>query len=260
MRILKIADGFITNSSSANALVILALRKGKELAAMLEKLGIPGMDAYRFDDSDDIISDLIEDNEIDKCVKDLMQDYDLLASFICIGAYGDDLESVGYEDGEHTEFRNILFETISRVPKRLIGNDLLLLESVNVEMERFSSPLGEETRHKRFISSITGKNYLVEKKSPLDMNKFIGLKVTIHNGTVVNIIDSEDNTGLFNIATYRDLIISPENHDQKFKLDSLMVKIDESSRKYIESNMLPIIGRLIDDSKWGIILIDIRND
>ncbi len=37
MRILKISDGFVTNSSSDNAIIIIAVKKHKQLSDYVEK-------------------------------------------------------------------------------------------------------------------------------------------------------------------------------------------------------------------------------
>ena len=41
MRILKIIDGFVTNSSSSGVVIILALQKGKNMKDFIKKIGIP---------------------------------------------------------------------------------------------------------------------------------------------------------------------------------------------------------------------------
>ena len=50
MRILKIIDGYVTNSSSSGVTIVVALKKGKKLGDILEKIGLSSEFAYRFDE------------------------------------------------------------------------------------------------------------------------------------------------------------------------------------------------------------------
>ena len=79
MKILKIIDGFVTNSSSDSATIIIALRKGKDIKDIVKSIGIP---RHLPDDFYDFTEDLeyIEDYEIEK--DHLTDEYNILINSI----------------------------------------------------------------------------------------------------------------------------------------------------------------------------------
>ena len=80
MRILKIVDGFITNSSSSGVVIILALQKGKSLREVIKKIGSPtNLPRYFYDFENFLKSEYFEDYE-DLEVEHLMDEYDILVN------------------------------------------------------------------------------------------------------------------------------------------------------------------------------------
>lgn len=47
---MKIVDGFVTNSSSVGTTIVVALKRGKDLREMLEKIGLSSEFSSRFED------------------------------------------------------------------------------------------------------------------------------------------------------------------------------------------------------------------
>lgn len=89
MRILKIIDGFVTNSSSDSAAILIALRKGKSLKEVMKNVGIPAHlpeEFYGFNQED--IDNITEDYEIE--VDHLTDEYDIMMNYITTISWGDD--------------------------------------------------------------------------------------------------------------------------------------------------------------------------
>ena len=87
MKIFKIIDGFVTNSSSDSAAIIIALRKGKSLEQIMKKVGMPvhlPKDFYDFNEDIEYIEDY--DIEIDH----LTDEYNIMMNYICTASWGDD--------------------------------------------------------------------------------------------------------------------------------------------------------------------------
>ena len=104
MRILKIMDGFITNSSSSSNTIVLALRKGVKLEEMLEMLGLSSEYASRFDREHSSVTKRlkwkIDDGYLDANIYDLQQEYDILIARIITYGFGDWVDDV-----DHSDFR-----------------------------------------------------------------------------------------------------------------------------------------------------------
>jgi len=131
MKILKIMDSFVTNSSSVSSAVILGLKKGKNFKEMLRKIGLEEFD-FRFEKAkkEDLEDYQLSEINYDEWIKE----FDLYIVHICIGAYGDDLEHWGHQDGEHSELRDQLFEGVHRLPQKLVNDDLLIIYIDEVDM------------------------------------------------------------------------------------------------------------------------------
>lgn len=89
MKILKITEGFVTNSSSDSAAIIIAVRKDKSLKEIMKKIGIPTHlpeDFYDFDQED--IDDYIEESDME--VDHLTDEYDIMKNYITTISWGDD--------------------------------------------------------------------------------------------------------------------------------------------------------------------------
>lgn len=89
MKIIKITEGFVTNSSSDSAAIIIAVRKDKSLKEIMKKVGIPSHlpeGFYDFDQED--IDDYIEDCEME--VDHLTDEYDIMKNYITTMSWGDD--------------------------------------------------------------------------------------------------------------------------------------------------------------------------
>lgn len=86
MKILKIIDGFITNSSSSSATILIALRKGKDLKEIAKKVGMYTQLPESFYDFTEKLGD-IKDWDIE--VDHLTDEYDLMINYILTYSFGD---------------------------------------------------------------------------------------------------------------------------------------------------------------------------
>ena len=126
MKIIKITEGFVTNSSSYSGTIIIAVRKGKELYTMLEKVGIPKDFASRFENI--ISSEVLERRNI--FIEDLTDEYEILEASVLLAARGDDREGGAPEEGEDNELRWFIEEhdnTIER--EELVQDNMILIYS-----------------------------------------------------------------------------------------------------------------------------------
>ena len=107
MRILKIANGFITNSSSMGADVIIAVKKGQNLKKIFKKLGIHKYVSNCFKEHPEIFEKIKANREskhkfeIFK-INHLIEEYDFLYASFLLGTYGDD--SLEVDDDDQFEY------------------------------------------------------------------------------------------------------------------------------------------------------------
>lgn len=136
MRILKIVDGFVTNSSSSGNTILLALKKGKKLGEMLEKIGLSSEFTDRFEEEhgldDSYLNDWVEDDYLDLNIYDLQEDYDILKALIITHGFGGEIEDV-----DHSDFRKKFYDEFlgEDLPLKLVGNDFLFLHSLNEDLQ-----------------------------------------------------------------------------------------------------------------------------
>lgn len=130
MRILKLINGFVTNSSSSSAPVILAGKKGKKLEDLFNELGISSGLTYHFRKDEGVI------NRYKLEVNDLKESYEFYIAYICLYDWGDgDLweDEEGWDpsdgpierDDELTQKLDLFNDRKSR--ENLIKDDLILL-------------------------------------------------------------------------------------------------------------------------------------
>ena len=87
LRILKILEGFVTNSSSASATILLAARKGKNLGDLFNQIGFSRDWTKEFLNDMEEIEDWFRDSlEFD----DLLDEYDLYLMNFCTASWGDE--------------------------------------------------------------------------------------------------------------------------------------------------------------------------
>ncbi|TKJ18693.1 MAG: hypothetical protein CEE43_17420 [Promethearchaeota archaeon Loki_b32] len=116
MRIIRIMDGFVTNSSSDSATIIIALRKGRDLVEAMKKIGVPSdlpENFYNFTDN----LEYIEDYEIE--IDHLTDEYDILINDI-LTMDSDDFYEIPYEELEALRWMAYTLEEKS-------GKDLIFL-------------------------------------------------------------------------------------------------------------------------------------
>ena len=124
MKILKITDGFVTNSSSYSGVILIAVRKGTDLGNLLEQIGIPPIFSERFEGIR--YDDQYEDIEFD----DMTDLYDILEAWVLLAAYGDNLVSGDPEEGENNPLRWFCEENDGcETRKKIVNDDLILLYS-----------------------------------------------------------------------------------------------------------------------------------
>jgi hypothetical protein len=127
LKIIKITDGFVTNSSSFSGVMLIAVKKGKDLKTLLPMIGIPAKFHERFyevkyeEDYDDLKVEY----------DDLTDEYYVLEASALLAAYGDEALNGAPPEGEKNPLRWFIEkndQTVSR--KNLIGDDLILLYSM----------------------------------------------------------------------------------------------------------------------------------
>jgi len=117
MRIIKITDGFLTNSSSYNGTMVLATRKDKDLKDILPKLGIPSSESYFFKKYKD---------EYDIKIDDLTDEYNLFEVSRVISAYGDDYDEEA--EDEKDELKDYILKIeYNRKRIHLLNDDVIIL-------------------------------------------------------------------------------------------------------------------------------------
>ena len=96
MKILKITEGFVTNSSSYSGSMLIAVKKGKDFKDLLQRIGIPEKYSDRFGEIE------YKEDYSDSGVEydDLIDEYDLLEASALLAAYGDDEANGSPPDGE----------------------------------------------------------------------------------------------------------------------------------------------------------------
>lgn len=127
MKIIKLTEGFVTNSSSYSGSMLIAIKKGKDLKSLLKRIGIPAEYAERFGEieyEDDYSRSGIE-------YDDLKDEYELLEASALLAAYGDDEANGSPPDGEDNALRWFI-ESHDRTKTRqnLVGDDMILLHSM----------------------------------------------------------------------------------------------------------------------------------
>ncbi len=123
MRIIKITEGFVTNSSSYSGYCVIAARKGRDIKILLGKIGL-GEFVSRFSSLEDP-----EDYEIE--FDDLIDEYEILEASALLAAYGDDWANGAPENGEENNLRWFIEENDrTKERRRLVNDDLILLYSM----------------------------------------------------------------------------------------------------------------------------------
>lgn len=92
MKIIKIVDDHITNSSSAGAVIIIAVKKGKDLKKLFKQAGIPEASTSYFAEDKRNLEDYV------KKFSHLNHDYNFLGADITFSEYGD--ENAEYPEDE----------------------------------------------------------------------------------------------------------------------------------------------------------------
>ncbi len=121
MKIIKITDGFITNSSSFSGTMLIAVKKGRDLKTLLGRIGIPANYSDRFEEIED--EDYYEDIEFD----DLTDEYEILEASAVLAAYGDDTADGGSPDGEDSPLRWFIEDHDKTTERENLDSDDLIL-------------------------------------------------------------------------------------------------------------------------------------
>ena len=136
MKILKITDGFVTNSSSQSMTVILAKLKGKDLGDLFEKLRISRhfasnfyVDVHEIEEIDyeDYLENIIENIEFD----DLTDEYHILICHYLISSWQDDIHFDNTkQDDVYIKFK-VEENGLNKDRRHFLGDDLILLYTYN---------------------------------------------------------------------------------------------------------------------------------
>ena len=123
MKRIKILDGFITNSSSISATILLAVRKDKDLGVLFTQIGLSKEWENEFKNDMNEIKDWFEDSiEFD----DLLDEYDLYLMDYCTASWGDE----PYVEHECKAYDLLSRYSYGKERKIIIKNELILL-SIN---------------------------------------------------------------------------------------------------------------------------------
>ncbi|MFX0019470.1 MAG: hypothetical protein ACFFAF_12175 [Candidatus Hermodarchaeota archaeon] len=168
MKILKIIDGFVTNSSSVGTTIVAILKKGKNLGEMLEKIGLSSEFTARFDDkhglNESILKWWIEDDYLDPNIYDLREEYEILQALIITYGYNGEVDDV-----DHSDFRKKFYDKIrlESLPLKLVGDDFILLHRLDSELE-YEHEVKEDTKNKvwLFIEQLKNPEVKIEPRQP----------------------------------------------------------------------------------------------
>ncbi|HDZ19619.1 MAG TPA: hypothetical protein ENI29_04200 [bacterium] len=83
MKIIKVVDGFITNSSTNTTIVLLAIKKNQNLHNLIQSIGFPAdypLDFLDFETDQKTVMEFLTDQEVD--IAYLCKDYDLVYNII----------------------------------------------------------------------------------------------------------------------------------------------------------------------------------
>ena len=208
MKVLKIIDGYITNSSTISTTVIVALKRGKSLSEMLEKIGLSPRFTSRFDEYGSYGENLdrwIDKGYIDSNIFDLKDTYEVLQAEIITDGFGD-----AYNMEDHSDFRRKFYDKIkiNDLPRKLDGKDFILLHRTDGDLE-YEHEIKEVTRNRVWLlieqlknpnSEIKprhSKNYEVKKSLEESQKKILeefetlmGTKFPVAEGiTIVKVDD-----------------------------------------------------------------------
>lgn len=229
IRILKIIDGFVTNSSSVGTTIVVALIKGKDLGEMLEKIGLSSEFSSRFEDeygfNEDTLNGWVKDDFLDSNIYDLQEDYEILQAIIITYGFGGEIEDVDYSD-----FRRRFYDDIQLIslPLNLIGKDFILLHSIEDHFE-YEHELKEDIKNRIWllIEQLKNPGIKIEPRQPktytvrnsLDQNQ----KEVIEN--LENIIETRfPVVEKINIGTIEDYLALDEK--DRFSRGNLLPEIE----------------------------------
>ena len=125
MKILKILDGFVTNSSSVSAVLLIAVRKERDLGDALQETGLSRDWVNEFENDMEEIIDWFENIEFD----DLLDEYDLYLMNYLTASWGDE----PYTEYDCDAFWVLAGNILSPIERRRQYNkDLIVLYSSNI--------------------------------------------------------------------------------------------------------------------------------
>jgi len=146
MKIIKINDGFVTNSSTDSALIIIALRKGKDLKEIMRKIGIPDNlpeEFYDFTEDSELLMDIIEDEQLE--IDHLTDEYDILLNdILTFDSQYPHWRENDYEDDDQEDYNEEDFH----MPYEQ-------LRSLNIMVHRLNEKGGDDIK----ILEFTGSRY-----------------------------------------------------------------------------------------------------
>ncbi len=180
MKIIRVIDGFITNSSTISTTVIVALKKGKNLAEMLAKLGLSSKYTSRFDEYGSYDEDLaywVENKEyIDPNIFDLKETYEILQAGIITDGFGD-----AYDMEDRSSFRRRFYDRIkiNDLPLKLDGEDFIFLHRMDYELEN-EHEMKEDTKNRvwQLVEQLKHPNEKIKPRQPKTYEAFESLEPT----------------------------------------------------------------------------------